>query len=213
MSEEFVVNVTLPGTPEHFTRSCHDAVTVGRGPEADIQLVHPMVSRRHAQMTLQDDGSFLVRDLGSRNGTIVNDEMLQEVARSVSAPAVVQVGPYVLRLTPASLIADETVQGKSTPATSGRVALDRGLHVLLIDGNQALEGLTGLEYRLMDVLTSAGRRLVPNQQLGDALWGAGSWDAYMLHNLVRRVRRKLEEKGLPADELILSVPGGGYRVD
>ena len=85
-------------------------VVVGRGPEADLQLVHPLVSRRHAELTLQDDGDFLVRDLGSRNGTIVNDEVLQELARAVTAPAVVQVGPYVLRLTPASLIADETLQ-------------------------------------------------------------------------------------------------------
>jgi DNA-binding response OmpR family regulator len=34
----------------------------------------------------------------------------------------------------------------------------------------------------------------------------------MLHNLVRRVRRKLEVQGLPAEELIVSVPGSGYRV-
>jgi hypothetical protein len=34
----------------------------------------------------------------------------------------------------------------------------------------------------------------------------------MLHNLVRRVRRKLEQRGLPADDLIVSVPGSGYRV-
>ena len=83
--------------------------------------------------------------------------------------------------------------------------------MLQVDGKPVIEGLTGLEYKLVDVLTAADRRLVPNQQLGDALWGAGLWDAYMLHNLVRRVRRKLEDKGLPADELILSVPGGGYR--
>jgi DNA-binding response OmpR family regulator len=211
MSEEFVISVTLPGTPEHFTRTSTSTVVVGRGPEADLQLVHPLVSRRHAELTLQDDGDFLVRDLGSRNGTIVNDELLQELAKAVAAPAVVQVGPYVLRLTPSSLIADETLQVQRSAKSRPRVSLDSGLHVLQVDGKLALEALTGLEYKLMEVLTAADRRLVPNQQLGDALWGAGLWDAYMLHNLVRRVRRKLEDKGLAADELIVSVPGGGYR--
>jgi DNA-binding response OmpR family regulator len=52
---------------------------------------------------------------------------------------------------------------------------------------------------------------VPNQTISDAVW-ARPLDTYMLHNLVRRVRRKLEAKNLPADELIVSVPGGGYRV-
>jgi pSer/pThr/pTyr-binding forkhead associated (FHA) protein len=213
MSEEFVISVTLPGTPEHFTRTSSDTVVVGRGAEADLQLVHPLVSRRHAELTLQDDGSFLVRDLGSRNGTVVNDEVLLQHERSVSAPAVVQVGPYLLRLTPSSLIADETLMVPRERRSGPRVTLDRGLHVLQVDGKAVIEGLTGLEYRLIDVLTAADRRLVPNQQLGDALWGEGLWDAYMLHNLVRRVRRKLEDKGLPADELIASVPGGGYRTD
>jgi len=213
MTSEFVVSITLPGTPEHFTHSCDGEVTVGRSEEADIQLSHPLVSRQHASLALRDDGSFVVRDLGSRNGTIVNDEQLQGASRTVGASAVVQVGPYLLRLTPANMVADETVQAKSPSQVSGRVTLDRGLHVLLVDGNAVIEGLGGLEYRLMELLTSANRRLVSSQQLGDALWGAGLWDVYMLHNLVRRVRRKLEAQGLAADELIVSVPGGGYRVD
>ena len=94
----------------------------------------------------------------------------------------------------------------------GRVHLDSGLRVLLVDGQPVVEGLTGLEYRLMEALTAAQPRLVPNQALGDAVWGNGLWDTYMLHNLVRRVRRKLEARELAADELIVSVPGGGYRV-
>jgi DNA-binding response OmpR family regulator len=54
--------------------------------------------------------------------------------------------------------------------------------------------------------------LVTNTALGDRLWGKGQWDTYMLHNLVRRVRRKLEEANLNGDELILTVPGVGYRL-
>jgi pSer/pThr/pTyr-binding forkhead associated (FHA) protein len=210
MAQEFVVAVTLPGTPENFTRICSMAVTVGRSPDADIQLLHPLVSRYHAELSLQD-GRLAIRDMGSRNGTVVNDELVRSEVRFVEREAVLQIGPYVLRVAEASVLADETF-ATPAPGTAGRVVLDRDLRRLLVDGRLALEALTGLEYRLLDVLVSSGRRVVSNQQIGDALWGEGSWDAYMLHNLVHRVRRKLESKDLPAEELIVSVPGSGYRV-
>jgi FHA domain len=210
MSErEFVVGVTLPGTAEHFSRVCSGKVVVGRSPEADLQLVHPLVSRQHAELSLTEDRRFLVRDLGSRNGTVVNDDLLQDAA-SAFETAVVQIGPYLLNLAPG-----DTFEGDTLLASKGekpvRVQLDKSLHTLRVDGRVVLERLSGLEYRLLELLADATPALVGNQQLGDAIWGVGAWDSYMLHNLVRRVRRKLEERGEDADQLILTVPGVGYR--
>lgn len=212
MSEEFIVSVTLPGTPEHFTRACSGAIRVGRSPDVDLQLVHPLVSRVHAEIEMQDDGTFVVSDLGSSNGTVVNDQILKDGKRESTGETSLQIGPYVLRLSPGSVVQEETFLSNVSRNPSGRVRLDSGLRVLLVDGQPVVEGLTGLEYRLVEALTAAQPRLVPNQALGDAVWGSGLWDTYMLHNLVRRVRRKLEAKDLAADELIVSVPGGGYRV-
>lgn len=212
MSEEFIISVTLPGTPEHFTRSCSGNTRIGRSPDVDLQLVHPLVSRHHLEVDMLDDGTFVINDLGSRNGTVINDQVLQSGSREVRGEASLQVGPYLLRLTPGNVIEEETFIGDISHNPSGRVTLDSGLRLLLVDGQPAVEGLTGLEFRLMEALAAAQPRLVPNQILGDAIWGSGLWDTYMLHNLVRRVRRKLETKDLPADELIVSVPGGGYRV-
>jgi len=212
LSEDFIVSVTLPGTPEHFTRACSGAIRIGRSPEVDLQLVHPLVSRQHAEIGMDRDGSFVIEDLGSSNGTVVNDQMIKGATRKVSGETSLQIGPYVLRLSPGSVVEEDTFLTSINRSSRGRVTLDSGLRVLLVDGQPAVEGLTGLEYRLMEALTAAQPRLVPNQTLGDAVWGSGLWDTYMLHNLVRRVRRKLEAKDLPADELIVSVPGGGYRV-
>jgi DNA-binding winged helix-turn-helix (wHTH) protein len=211
MDDEFVITVTLPGTPEHFTRVCHGPVTVGRNPDADLQLVHPMVSRRHVELRLLADGGFRVSDLGSRNGTVVNDELLLDGSRDVKSHSMVQVGPYLLQLaTAAEIEADTFVSGRRPEP--GRVTLDRAQHSLQVDGRVAVERLTGLEYKMVEVLADANRALVENQALGDAVWGAGLWDSYMLHNLVRRVRRKLEERGLDADQLVIGVPRAGYRL-
>ena len=48
-------------------------VDLGRSPDCHITIEDPLVSRRHAKIVLTDDGP-VVRDLGSRNGVLVNGE-------------------------------------------------------------------------------------------------------------------------------------------
>ena len=51
---------------------------IGRGPEADLVLSnHAGVSREHCQLTYQQ-GSVLLEDLGSRNGTFLNGKPLMK---------------------------------------------------------------------------------------------------------------------------------------
>jgi hypothetical protein len=46
-------------------------VTVGRGPQCDLQILTHFVSREHARLT-SNGGATLIEDLGSRNGVFVN---------------------------------------------------------------------------------------------------------------------------------------------
>jgi len=50
---------------------------VGRDPDAGIRLRDSGVSRRHARLVFSEDGDLLVCDLGSTNGTFVNDVRVQ----------------------------------------------------------------------------------------------------------------------------------------
>lgn len=61
-----------PGKPGRTVRVSKDAVTLGRLPECDVVIADPGASRRHAQIRLLD-GGYVVSDLGSTNGTLVND--------------------------------------------------------------------------------------------------------------------------------------------
>jgi FHA domain/Domain of unknown function (DUF1707) len=54
-------------------------VTLGRSRDCDCVLAEPSVSRRHAELRRQD-GRWLLRDLGSRNGTRVNGVRLLDEA-------------------------------------------------------------------------------------------------------------------------------------
>jgi len=47
-------------------------ITVGRGEDSAIRIPHNSASREHCVFRHEPDGAILVRDLGSRNGTIVN---------------------------------------------------------------------------------------------------------------------------------------------
>lgn len=50
---------------------------IGRGREASLTLPHPLVSRLHCEISEQDD-QLVVRDMGSLNGTFVNNTQISE---------------------------------------------------------------------------------------------------------------------------------------
>ncbi|MEO1614839.1 MAG: SpoIIE family protein phosphatase [Planctomycetota bacterium] len=54
-----------------------EEMSIGRHPDCDIVVDVGAVSRFHAKVTCQDD-QFFVADLGSRNGTFLNGQMLAE---------------------------------------------------------------------------------------------------------------------------------------
>jgi two-component system, cell cycle response regulator len=51
---------------------------LGRGTDCDIQVDRDSVSRRHAKVFLRDGTTWVVQDLGSTNGSYVNDESIQQ---------------------------------------------------------------------------------------------------------------------------------------
>ncbi|MBI5033546.1 MAG: FHA domain-containing protein [Chloroflexi bacterium] len=66
-----------------------DAVTLGRDPGSDIFLDDPKVSRRHARIE-QRSGLFILRDLGSANGTWLGERHIEE--RTLQGGDVIRIG-------------------------------------------------------------------------------------------------------------------------
>ncbi len=56
------------------------ATVIGRGTDADVRLVVPRMSRRHARIVV-DGGRAVIEDLGSKNGTWVRGARLREPTR------------------------------------------------------------------------------------------------------------------------------------
>lgn len=57
-----------------------EPLVIGRSPKCDIQVDQESVSRDHCRIRFED-GGFIVRDLGSTNGTYVNDDLVQQDGR------------------------------------------------------------------------------------------------------------------------------------
>ena len=70
-----------------------DVTRAGRHPESDIFLDDITVSRRHAEFTRRDRG-YLVRDVGSLNGTYLNRERIEEA--ELASGDEVQIGKFKL---------------------------------------------------------------------------------------------------------------------
>jgi pSer/pThr/pTyr-binding forkhead associated (FHA) protein len=93
----------------------------GRGAECHIRPNSDWVSRQHCMLRVTADAVF-VRDLGSRNGTLVNGTRVLAECR-LGAGDQLQVGPLVFELqleVPASQSDPSRLTAVDVPAASGR---------------------------------------------------------------------------------------------
>lgn len=69
--------------------------TIGRDPGNELTLEHPQISRFHARLQLQPDGSLQVTDLNSTNGTFINGQQLRGTM-AVPSGTTLGFGPFRL---------------------------------------------------------------------------------------------------------------------
>jgi len=105
-------------------------LTIGRRPYNDIALDHLTVSGEHAVLH-SGDGSTVIHDLRSRNGTLVNGEPVMQ--RMLADGDDIDIGVYRLRY----VLARVTVEPEVLPPAVAQTALLRPLS----GGSQALIAL------------------------------------------------------------------------
>jgi predicted component of type VI protein secretion system len=55
-----------------------ESFVLGSSAECQVQIEEPGIEARHAEITIMDDHSLLLKDLGSKSGTFVNGEVVQQ---------------------------------------------------------------------------------------------------------------------------------------
>jgi ABC-type multidrug transport system ATPase subunit/pSer/pThr/pTyr-binding forkhead associated (FHA) protein len=87
------------------------ALTIGRSPENDLQLSYPTISRHHASIRrVGSEEEYVIEDLGSSNGTLVNDELIEPGKLYPLRPgSTLRIGPIKLIFAPESMqLVDES---------------------------------------------------------------------------------------------------------
>ena len=159
-----------------------DALVVGRALDADLTLADPFLSRRHSRF-YRTGLDLFVEDLGSRNGTIVNGQAIQQ-ATAVRPGAVVKISNSVIKIlaeAPAPVKASEPeddfldgtvfrrasdlLDRQSAPAAASAVDLRRYADrlKLLNEVHQALGRSLTLEELLELILDRAFDHLRPDR--------------------------------------------------
>lgn len=88
--------------------------TIGRGRGTSIVLPHPLVSRQHCEL-YEQDGQLMVRDLGSLNGTFVNNQKVAEAP--VSPGELLTIGTVTFRA-----VYEAKLSGGAQPSAAARPA-------------------------------------------------------------------------------------------
>jgi pSer/pThr/pTyr-binding forkhead associated (FHA) protein len=70
-------------------------ITIGRGANNDIQIDNLAVSNTHAKI-IKQPGDYMVEDLKSTNGTLLNDKQIQKA--NLSPNDIVTIGKHTLQI-------------------------------------------------------------------------------------------------------------------
>ena len=128
--------------------------SVGRIEGCDIVINHGSISRQHAAFTLVA-GAWKLEDLGSQNGTFVNDQRIQSCL--LKAPCTIQFGQVIARFEPEAEI---SLQSPAMPRESAPLSNSATLNP---------EDVKSIGKTINGVLAEFGRVIVGQQQVAQEL--------------------------------------------
>jgi hypothetical protein len=186
------------GREHHLTG---DSIVIGRAVENDIVVTSKRVSREHARVW-RDGWRVMLEDMGSTNGTFLNDERLLSPT-ALRDEDRIKVGDVVLTFH------DPDVTFRDTPFPELEVDVAAG--VVRVDRRAV--SLAPKEFALLAYLYERRGEVCSKDDIGIAVWPEyqeGVYD-YQVENLMRRLRSKLESD--PSDpQMLLTMRGLGYKL-
>ncbi|MEM7347698.1 MAG: FHA domain-containing protein [Chloroflexota bacterium] len=180
-----------------------DVVTLGRASTCQIVIDSDFASRRHAQIVRRDQVYWL-RDLGSKNGTLLNDEaVVGELLLSEGME--IRIGEMAFRFVDEG--ATRTHPGLTSAPTILRV--DTNTREVWVRGEKLHPALSLKQFNLLVYLYLRAGEAVSKDEIASVVWpeaDAGSVYDYQVDKMVSRVRERIGK------ELIETVWGYGYRL-
>ncbi len=189
-----------------------DSLTLGRAKDCDVVLPERQVSRHHARIE-RDASGFIIRDLGSKNGTFINGEPVRgrpyrlRDGDEIELAGVLQLG----------FVVGEATLPLADVATFGfgdRLEVNKATRQVCL-GREILDPpLSPAQYTLLTLLIDAEGSVVTRDEVIHAVWpdAAGGVTDQALDALVYRLRERLAELD-PDHNYIVTVRGHGFRYE
>jgi signal transduction histidine kinase len=178
-----------------------EGVTLGRGVTCDVVLEHETVSRVHARIYQDPFGRWIVEDLGSQNGVVVEGKRVK--AHRILAGQKVGISHFSLVISGES---EQAVAAGSTGETTIPI-IDEGLEEDVVSHKASEAG--ALSSALMQDLNELTGRLLKLPSPSELYSEACSCLAEMLDTLVAIVRLPCNSDPVPAAPDILACHFGG----
>lgn len=178
-----------------------EKISIGRAVENDIVITSRRVSREHARIERQGR-RVVLSDLGSTNGTFLNDER-------VLVPATLRDGDRVSIGDVEFLFHDPESTYLETPFPDLEVDVAAGIARL----DRRVLSLSPKEFALLTYLYEHRGQVCSKDDIGSAVWPEyheGVYD-YQIENLVRRLRARIEPDAANP-QLLLTARGRGYML-
>jgi pSer/pThr/pTyr-binding forkhead associated (FHA) protein len=192
--------LTDPNGEEHVLNST--TVRLGRAVECEVIITSKSISREHARIRA-DGRRWLLEDLGSTNGTFLNNERII-AAMQLRDGDRLSVGDVEF------VFHDPDTTTRENPVTELEVDMTAGV----VRVNRKAVTLSPKEYLLLAYLYERRGQVCSKDDIGRAVWPeyeAGGIFDYQIENLVRRLRTRIETD--PASpQLLFTVRGLGYKL-
>jgi predicted component of type VI protein secretion system len=187
-----------------------DRTTIGRSSDCDIVLPKRQVSRYHARIE-RNDGSYVLWDLGSKNGTYVNGHKVGAEPYRLQDGDEIQIALCVKL---GFVGADATVPLELTGPHRG-LRSDRPAKRVFIGGQELSPPLSPAQYRLLEILLDNEGQVVSRDEVVEAVWSedeAFGVTEQAIDALVHRLRERIATMD-PDHEYIVTVRGHGFRLE
>jgi hypothetical protein len=197
----------------------NNEILIGREESCQIVIPSRQVSRYHARISPGDEGALL-EDLGSKNGTHCNGEVVVDpvILRDGDVIQVALAQEFVFLSSEATLPLDKPpVLGKDLSATSieYRLKLDKRSRRVWLSGQELIPPLSVSQYQLLELLIDRQGRVVTRAEMVDHVWGgqeAIGVSEQALDALIRRLRERLASVD-SSHAYIVTIRGYGVRLD
>jgi hypothetical protein len=182
---------------------------IGRDEQCDLVIADRRVSRRHARIRLRDE-KYLLEDLGSKNGTFVNGQEVDE-PRALQDGDEVQIAlccklTFVDAEATAPVVFEEPEKGLTMDLESRRV---------WVAGKELAPPLSPAQYRLLELLYQEPGRVYSRDEVVEAVWpedDRAGISEQAIDALARRLRERLSEAN-PTVQYVVTVRGHGFRLE